>query len=75
MALRHTLCRYVRSKMAATNPLTYSLLMWHRRQLSSELDKVDNATEKRQSGLKLTDRCIKVCIYMQLYIMYDTPVS
>ena len=55
----YTLCRYLRSKMTATNPPTYSLLMWHRRQFSNELDKMNNAT---QSGLKLTDKCVQVCV-------------
>ena len=47
--------------MTATNPPTYSLLMWQRRQFSSEVDKMDSAAEKRCTGLKLTDSCVKVC--------------
>ena len=54
--------------MTANNPPTYSLLMWHRRQFSSESHKIDNTAEERCSGLKLTDSCVKVCMYVHTYV-------
>lgn len=61
---------YVRSKVnvrvAALNSPTYSLLMWQRRRLSNELDKVDSATQQKHTGLKLTDRCVKVSIHLSI---------
>ena len=52
--------------MITSNPPTYSLLMWHRRQFTN---KVDNVTQQKHSGLKLTDRCVKVCACVRARIV------
>ena len=64
------LCRYLRDKMTVANPPTYSLLMWHKRQFSTELDKMNDVTQQKQSGLKLTDRCVQVCVWCMFMYVY-----